>query len=816
MEKEEEKKETLTPMELKAFVSKTIDSHPVVIFSKTYCPYCKKAKEAMSNAGISFHAVEIDIRGDTEALQDELKSVSGIRTVPQVFVKGEFIGDSSKTVTLAESGELSKLVGVAPSSSSLSPAGNGKEKENGAAKSGDVEMAELKQQDGRPAHGSPSMDVEDSASKEAPLLPPTHTFPQPLRWPFFWFPRVLNLNVARTSAALNCFLAIALGVTVISGEYWARPLTGMFFADFFLRVIFGGRATLVGCLGYIIATMAEHAGILKVTMTAGPPKQFAQMVGTFMTGVPTILVYLKNGDDSTLNYIAGAFLLVLAVFAGLEGFVNFCAGCWMFKMFFYLLGMEDPSKKYDSLQDEIKRSISYQRQKLNEGPRKTHIKYTGPHKVPYKYHEKTTDQKKEDFNVIKHTHIGIVAAPLMGLSGLALLFKITTKEVGIDGYSLFANAHEDSWIGITWFTAIVSGVLFLLYLVRTILYPQKTYKDFTHPAKANFFSGIPISIVIYSLVVENEDLAKVLFWIGSPLSLLHAVWMLSMWISRPLYRSFAFPVMLIAPVGTLVSAMGAMRVSKFSSNKVENLDEMAYLWFSTGIIMYIVLFTMTFQRMTFAPFAPDKMRVTTSIYMAAPAIASVAYNSVTDSSFVSPDAFALSLFYFSVIMAVVSAFTILKNYLPRAKFNPSYWAFVFPLESVALVCTLYYYGDQTNSFAFALARGFNYVSFYAFIQVFMMTLTLIVDRHDIFTPEPKVGPLSFNLVGVPSHSLSLPFSLFLSPFLSLSLLFSPSLPSLSLYMFLLLRLLSFHLTPFSLLSTLPHFSPPADESLRYA
>lgn len=60
----------------------------VVIFSKTYCPYCVKAKQAigsvmdMSNVVV----VELDKRPDGDAIQDYLLSITGGRSVPRVFI----------------------------------------------------------------------------------------------------------------------------------------------------------------------------------------------------------------------------------------------------------------------------------------------------------------------------------------------------------------------------------------------------------------------------------------------------------------------------------------------------------------------------------------------------------------------------------------------------------------------------------------------------------------------------------------------------------------------------------------------------------
>ncbi|MFH1063595.1 MAG: glutaredoxin domain-containing protein [Candidatus Woesearchaeota archaeon] len=59
------------------------------IYTKDYCPYCRKAERLLSDAGIEYE--EIDITNDPEAYAT-LKKQTGHMTVPQVFIDDEFIG----------------------------------------------------------------------------------------------------------------------------------------------------------------------------------------------------------------------------------------------------------------------------------------------------------------------------------------------------------------------------------------------------------------------------------------------------------------------------------------------------------------------------------------------------------------------------------------------------------------------------------------------------------------------------------------------------------------------------------------------------
>lgn len=95
----------------KSFVDGLIKSEKVVIFSKSYCPFCKKAKSALQqDLGNNFTVVELDERQDGEAIQDYLNQLTGGRSVPRVFIGGKFIGGGDDTVAKQQSGELKKIL----------------------------------------------------------------------------------------------------------------------------------------------------------------------------------------------------------------------------------------------------------------------------------------------------------------------------------------------------------------------------------------------------------------------------------------------------------------------------------------------------------------------------------------------------------------------------------------------------------------------------------------------------------------------------------------------------------------------------------
>jgi len=96
---------------LRTKVEEMVALQPVMMFSKSWCPFCAKAKQALQENGIQVAVLELDTLGsETEAeIQDILADVAGAKTVPRVFIGGKCIGGGDDTVRLGESGELAEL-----------------------------------------------------------------------------------------------------------------------------------------------------------------------------------------------------------------------------------------------------------------------------------------------------------------------------------------------------------------------------------------------------------------------------------------------------------------------------------------------------------------------------------------------------------------------------------------------------------------------------------------------------------------------------------------------------------------------------------
>ncbi|KAG2230084.1 hypothetical protein INT48_005086 [Thamnidium elegans] len=91
-------------------VEELISNNKVVVFSKTYCPYCTKAKNLLKELGIEFYAIELDNEEQGAAIQQYLHDKTGQRTVPNIFIAGQHVGGCDSLFAAKANGSLKKLL----------------------------------------------------------------------------------------------------------------------------------------------------------------------------------------------------------------------------------------------------------------------------------------------------------------------------------------------------------------------------------------------------------------------------------------------------------------------------------------------------------------------------------------------------------------------------------------------------------------------------------------------------------------------------------------------------------------------------------
>lgn len=80
----------------------------VVIYTKSWCGYCTRAKELLARKGVAFTEIEIS---NSDALRDEMVGRAGGRTtVPQIFIGETHVGGCDDIYRLEAEGRLDSML----------------------------------------------------------------------------------------------------------------------------------------------------------------------------------------------------------------------------------------------------------------------------------------------------------------------------------------------------------------------------------------------------------------------------------------------------------------------------------------------------------------------------------------------------------------------------------------------------------------------------------------------------------------------------------------------------------------------------------
>ena len=95
-------------------IADIVKGHDVVLFMKgtalfPQCGFSSRAIAILERLGVQYETV--DVLQDAE-IREGIKEYSDWPTIPQLYVRGEFVGGSDIMMEMFESGELQQLLGA--------------------------------------------------------------------------------------------------------------------------------------------------------------------------------------------------------------------------------------------------------------------------------------------------------------------------------------------------------------------------------------------------------------------------------------------------------------------------------------------------------------------------------------------------------------------------------------------------------------------------------------------------------------------------------------------------------------------------------
>ena len=82
-------------------------SNTITMYSTGACPYCVQAENFLTRKGASVTKIRVD---QSEVAREKLISLTGKRTVPQLFIGDTYVGGFDNLMALEQQGKLNALL----------------------------------------------------------------------------------------------------------------------------------------------------------------------------------------------------------------------------------------------------------------------------------------------------------------------------------------------------------------------------------------------------------------------------------------------------------------------------------------------------------------------------------------------------------------------------------------------------------------------------------------------------------------------------------------------------------------------------------
>ncbi|MBK5945934.1 C4-dicarboxylate ABC transporter [Rhodobacter veldkampii DSM 11550] len=306
-------------------------------------------------------------------------------------------------------------------------------------------------------------------------------------------------------------------------------------------------------------------------------------------------------------------------------------------------------------------------------------------------------------------------ATSMGFGGLTLALRAAAEPLGL-GTAPFRAALAA--------TVTVFGLVALVYAVKAARYWRAVHAEWHHPVRLAFFPTVSVSILLMSIAFlsVSRQAAELLWLFGTGLQGVLTLAVITGWIgTRSFMHGHLNPAWFIPAVGNVIVPVAGAQLG---------YSETSWLFFSAGIMFWVILLTLVFNRLVFHDPMPGRLQPTLVIMIAPPSVAFIAWVRMQGET-AGIDAFGhilLSLGYVFAALVLVQLPRILK--LP---FAMSFWALSFPLA--ALTIASFVYAEKAASQVHMWVGAGLLAALALLIAVLVGRTAVAIARHEICHPE---------------------------------------------------------------------------------
>lgn len=281
---------------------------------------------------------------------------------------------------------------------------------------------------------------------------------------------------------------------------------------------------------------------------------------------------------------------------------------------------------------------------------------------------------------------GVVAqgtAPVSRLENFPISFFATV--MGLAGFSLATHRLElllgAGPVASRAIAAVAAGlfvVIAALYLAKAIGHRAAVMAEWHHPVRLSFFPTVSISLLLFAILALplNRSLAEALWMVGASLHLYATLAVVSAWIGhRPFEPPNLNPAWFIPAVGNIIVPLAGVPLGWV---------EISWFFFAFGLLFWIVLVTLVFNRLIFHNPLPERLLPTLMILIAPPAIGFLSYLRLAGGTL---DGFARIFFYvgLGLFLLVATQF----GRMIRLRFALSWWAYSFPIAALTTAAAVF-------------------------------------------------------------------------------------------------------------------------------
>ncbi|MFL9827017.1 SLAC1 anion channel family protein [Rhodoplanes sp. SY1] len=280
----------------------------------------------------------------------------------------------------------------------------------------------------------------------------------------------------------------------------------------------------------------------------------------------------------------------------------------------------------------------------------------------------TADALPEATPRLEHFPVSFFAT-VMGTAGLA----IATHRL-----ELLLGTRQIASLVLGGIAAGLFVAVATFYAAKLIRHRQAVVAEWHHPVRLSFFPTISISLLLLSIIALPLDraVAGALWTAGAALHLTFSLVILSTWIGhRPFEPPHLNPAWFIPAVGNIIVPLAGVPLGHV---------EISWFFFSFGVMFWIVLLTLVFNRLIFHNPLPDRLLPTLMILVAPPAVGFLAYVKLDGGVL---DGFARLFFYAGLGLFLLVATKI--GQMARIRFALSWWAYSFPLAALATAASVF-------------------------------------------------------------------------------------------------------------------------------